>query len=349
MDTSIASLGTPSPLPKARRFSRNPVLFASIEWGKDSNGFILNAGEGGLCVQASKEIAANGPLDLRFQSVRSGAWVKARGRIAWRSEDRTIAGIEFVDATPEVVGEVRRWLSFGASLEELQQDWGGNTAAIESSPPGNLARSRDLKSPVDAGTRGSGFPEALDGDADSSPLSTSESFLHDSERSGPSSRISLVLAVSVAALLILSIIIYAGRRGGFAQVLARFSKKEVPATELLAPAEVAGEKELVARPPAAPETNSAKGKAGLLPPLDSVPLGSSGFVLQVAAMSDQGNADKLAQSLRLKNFPAFVSKRSTDRFYRVLIGPYENQKPLRETKRALGDQNIQAIERRWSH
>jgi hypothetical protein len=93
------SVETPSGLPKARRSSRSPVLFASIELGKTFRGFILNASEGGLCVQAAREIVADEPLELRFQSVQPGAWVEARGRIAWRNETRTVAGIEFVDLT----------------------------------------------------------------------------------------------------------------------------------------------------------------------------------------------------------------------------------------------------------
>src|SRR6202035_5487398 len=112
MDAAPPSAGAFASPPKARRFSRSPVLFASIQLGQDSRGFILNASEGGLCVHAGKGITDERPLELRFQSVRPGSWVEARGRIVWRNEPKNVAGIEFVEPTTEAVQEIRKWLSF---------------------------------------------------------------------------------------------------------------------------------------------------------------------------------------------------------------------------------------------
>ena len=108
---------------KARQFARSPVLFASIQLGKNLQGFILNASEGGVCVQTAREIPGDEPLDLRFQSVRPGGWVQARGRVVWKNETNTVAGLQFVDNNNEIAREVRHWLSFGESLQELRGNW----------------------------------------------------------------------------------------------------------------------------------------------------------------------------------------------------------------------------------
>jgi hypothetical protein len=47
-----------------------------------------------------------------------------------------------------------------------------------------------------------------------------------------------------------------------------------------------------------------------------------GFALQVGAMARKENADALAEKLRQKSFPAFVSDRARDGLYRVDVGPY---------------------------
>ena len=123
MGNLSSSIGVQNRYPKARQFARSPVLFASIQLGKNLQGFILNASEGGVCVQTAREIVGDEPLDLRFQSVRPGAWVNARGRIVWKNESNTVAGLQFVDADKEIAGEVRNWLNFGESLQELRGDW----------------------------------------------------------------------------------------------------------------------------------------------------------------------------------------------------------------------------------
>ena len=120
---------------KARQFARSPVLFASIQLGKNLRGFILNASEGGVCVQTAREIPGDEPLDLRFQSVRPGAWVQARGRVVWKNETNTVAGLEFVDNNNEIAKEVRHWLSFGESLQELRGNWWPDPAAMDFTVP----------------------------------------------------------------------------------------------------------------------------------------------------------------------------------------------------------------------
>lgn len=345
MDGRIPCFGTSAPLPRARRFSRNPVLFAAIRWGKDESGFILNAGEGGFCVQAAKRIVVDDPLDFRFQSVRSGAWVEARGRIAWRSEDGMVAGVELINPSPETVSEVRRWLSFGASLEELQGDWEVDKAAGAS--PSLVNRDLDTRQDV---VSAPSLTAVSAGHAAILTISPPAEFSYDSERPRPFSRIFPVSALAALFLLILSVVVVGARLGGIGPLVRHTLKSEAPATPLLAPAttEAAVDKKLASEEPAVPASTSAAKASDPGPVRASVPAGISGFVLQIAAMNAPENANELARSLRLKEWPAFVSKRGTDRFYRVLIGPYESRESLRKAKSTLEGQHIPAIEKRWS-
>jgi cell division septation protein DedD len=63
-------------------------------------------------------------------------------------------------------------------------------------------------------------------------------------------------------------------------------------------------------------------------------------------MKEKDNADRLADSLRERGFPAFVSHKRTDRFYRVMIGPYDGVGAASRIKERLKKQNLEAIIRR---
>jgi hypothetical protein len=73
-----------------------------------------------------------------------------------------------------------------------------------------------------------------------------------------------------------------------------------------------------------------------------------GFVLQVAAMKHEDNAEALAETLRHSNFPASVVKRGADPFYRVAIGVYGDADSTVRVKDELERQGFKAILRRWT-
>lgn len=83
------------------------------------------------------------------------------------------------------------------------------------------------------------------------------------------------------------------------------------------------------------------------PPI-TVPLDTPGFVLQVGAMTHESNANALSDSLQRNNFPAFVFKRSSDRFYKVAVGAFANADSAAVVKRELEKQGFKAILRQWS-
>jgi len=72
-----------------------------------------------------------------------------------------------------------------------------------------------------------------------------------------------------------------------------------------------------------------------------------GFVLQVAAIKHEDNADALAETLHQRNLAAFVFKRGADPFYRVAIGVYSDADSAVRVKDELERQGFKAILRRW--
>lgn len=71
---------------------------------------------------------------------------------------------------------------------------------------------------------------------------------------------------------------------------------------------------------------SAKATADAATPAPS-PAPTGGYYVQVAAVTRQEDADSLVEALQKKQYPAFtVNNTSTDKFYRVQVGPYADFK-----------------------
>jgi sporulation related protein/PilZ domain-containing protein len=80
----------------------------------------------------------------------------------------------------------------------------------------------------------------------------------------------------------------------------------------------------------------------------TIPLDAPGFVLQVAAMKHEDNADALAKTLQERNFPAFVFKRGDNPFYRVAVGAYSDPDSAVRVRDQLKAQGFRAILKHWS-
>lgn len=346
MDTPILFPGAPGSRPKSRRFARSPVLFASIQLS-NLTGFILNASEGGLCVQTAREIPARDSLELRFQSIQPNAWIQTRARVAWRNETKTVAGMQFLDVTPEILAEIRRWLAFGSSLRELRGTWWPEEAS--SRPPAETVvpsaepqtkSTPQAEPPIVP-------PMFVDRNGRSSRLSPPSEFRQafvNMKVPRPANRRAVV---AILAVLVLAALALLGSRLGLGRRINRvFATRQPAPVQSLAAAEVdvpaaASDPTPASAPPPA---SSPKPAQPLVPPPSSAQ--DSGLLLQAAAMGDATNANNLADSLRAKKFPAFVSKKQAGRFYRVLIGPYPNESALRDARTALAAAGLQTIETR---
>jgi cell division septation protein DedD len=97
----------------------------------------------------------------------------------------------------------------------------------------------------------------------------------------------------------------------------------------------------VAMTPAKPEVKPAT-KSTKAPEMATNP--AKGFMVQVAAVTRQEDADTLAGALRKKKYPVFVlPPAGNDRFYRVQVGPFAEMKDADAMKAKLAGDGYNAI------
>ena len=67
------------------------------------------------------------------------------------------------------------------------------------------------------------------------------------------------------------------------------------------------------------------------------------YSLQVAALSRQADAATLATALQKKRFPAYVVSPQGDKFFRVQVGPYADEKSAESARKGLESAGFKAI------
>jgi cell division septation protein DedD len=90
-------------------------------------------------------------------------------------------------------------------------------------------------------------------------------------------------------------------------------------------------------------TSPAKIASGPARSLNTSPIGGGTYTLQVAAMNKEADALELATRLQKKKFPAFVLSPKTDKYYRVQVGPYTDQKAAEAARKGLEGAGFKAI------
>ncbi|MGO8793220.1 MAG: SPOR domain-containing protein [Candidatus Sulfotelmatobacter sp.] len=94
-----------------------------------------------------------------------------------------------------------------------------------------------------------------------------------------------------------------------------------PTSESAAPASAPAETTTAASAPPAPATAQAGNSS------ETIAAATSGYFVQVAAVSKEDDAQALVDALKKKNYPAFVAaSSSTDKLYRVQVGPFNDVK-----------------------
>ena len=94
--------------------------------------------------------------------------------------------------------------------------------------------------------------------------------------------------------------------------------------------------------PAARALNAAM-KARPNKPIPSSAIPAGAYTLQVAALRRESDAIGLAAHLKKKNFPAFVVSPQGDKYYRVHVGPYSDQKSAEAARKGLEGAGFKAI------
>ena len=69
-------------------------------------------------------------------------------------------------------------------------------------------------------------------------------------------------------------------------------------------------------------------------------------VLQIAALTHESDALAMADALQQKRFPSFVVTPSNDNFYRVQVGPYQDERSAEAAKTVLDHAGFKAIIKR---
>jgi len=87
---------------------------------------------------------------------------------------------------------------------------------------------------------------------------------------------------------------------------------------------------------ARPATGNSRNSSGALAP-------GNGYTLQVAAMSKEADALELVRQLQKKKFPAFVVSPRGDKYYRVQVGPYADQKAADAARKGLEGAGFKAF------
>jgi cell division septation protein DedD len=332
-----------------RLHPRKPLWFPRIQLGDQNGGIILNISERGLAMMVVRSLADDPLRQMRFQLSDTSAWVETQGRIAWVSGSKTTAGVEFVDLPYEGHIRIMKWISPVQSSTSITESRPVENSAVnlrlatldpESTvsvpePKTTASVIEDQHETVIVGnplevppspvkTRG-----AETGSQGSAAESTEAAA---TEESGTIlfGKIDRPIAVFVLAALLLSTITI------FLTSHFRRLVSNQPADDVAVSTNGPGSPPRISVRPTTASAHSNR------------PLNGPGFVLQVGAMIHKDNAAALVESLRKRNFPAFVSWHETDRFYRVVVGPFDNPDSTSKVKAELSRQGFEAIRMRWN-
>ena len=306
-----------------RNFFRQRVLLSAVELDDDNGGIVLNLSEGGLALRAVSQVAGDELPNLRFQFSQSDVWIETRARVTWRSDSKTSAGVEFIDLPDEARKQIKEWIAFTSDGAGVQT----KTASRESAR--QLANALITPEPRVAQDRDD-FPFSLFGSA---PVETRHvdagARINSAESIARSSaKPRRVFLPTLAALIVLSALAFLGYT--LRQLHPNLTGSETPAD--------------VALPPNPTES----GTVSQAPSADaSATLDTPGYVLQVGALVREEDAEKLAESLRQKQFPAFVFKRDPSRLYHVVVGPYTKSDSVAIAK-TLEQRGFEVIRTEWN-
>lgn len=288
--------------------------------------------EGGLAVEGYSAQKSLDAFPLEFD-LPEGISIQAKVEIVWTSDSGYRTGFRFVELADSDREQLRAWIS-GAST------W----PAVVEDPVGQIPIAPDTGGPLPETSAVEKVQnkevEEFQANEQLFPLPRSpqlqiENALESKHAALNEARTSVYWAGIIFALALSCVSFLAG-------YYWRGSRSSARPPQASPPAVAARE----TTPNSSPVRNPLPAKQPSSPPETSVD--EPGFVLQVAAMEKEANADALSASLHQKNFSSFVFKRSSDRFYRVVVGPFPKQEAAVKTRRELEAQGFNSVLRPWS-
>jgi cell division protein FtsN len=338
MPDRVQSAVNPGSLER-RLHPRKQLLFPWIQLGANNGGIILDIGESGLAIQSVEKLYGGELPAMRFQPPGSPAWIETQGRIAWTDGSKNTAGVEFIGLPDGARNRIRQWLPVALHPSGSEKE-DPLTQQIElaANPPSTrepesavfVSESEDTKhqgrnsiSPDKPAVIESARANARPPLYLSHQKTTSRREYRDRRGMTSSRNSGRLIGLTSAVLLapVFFFLVHRSQRTGNGR----------QSTELIVPAKAA---ELPSGSFAYSKTLSADANLRFDRPT---------FGLQVGAMSHQENAEALIESLRRRNFPAFLFPRGSDRFYRVFVGPFGDIDSTLKVKEQLRKQGFDAF------
>jgi cell division septation protein DedD len=290
---------------------------------------LFDLSEGGLALEG---FTAKNPQDviaLEFDLPKGNGCISARAEVAWTSGSGYRSGLRFLEMPDASRQHLREWIASVSPSKNAGLETGIKPATSTTdhelllTPDSAEAKEEERAEPSIVPV----IPHRFDYNANAE-----DDDFYDGRAGNLAAIIVSVVLMSALAFLMG----YYWNQGR----MARARREAVLAARAASAAKThvdAGPSADAAQPPSAP--------AGSPAPLS---LDSPGFVLQVAAMANEGNADTVSATLRQKNFAAFVFKHSTDSLYRVAVGPFPDANSAAQTKSQLEQQGFKPILKSWT-
>jgi len=140
-----------------------------LELGEGNGGLITYISPGGLAVQAAMAVVDDNLPRMRFQLPRTKNRLELQGRIAWKSDSKKMAGVQFLDLDDATRAQIDQWISLQlcssenqAKNENREKDVSQkrNTIHLERGEQADLRGSNGMKGTQSAPNNGSGLSSA---------------------------------------------------------------------------------------------------------------------------------------------------------------------------------------------
>ncbi len=279
--------------------------------------FLSDLSEGGMAFDGL--VVEGGPsvMSVAFNLPDGGGAIEAIAEVVWTCESRHRTGVRFLELAEECRQRLREWLS--ARVVALESPQGAAvwdslneiTGAARNWILQEIGESTAPEEPAEPASRARGLHRSLG--------------IAERLASYRSAGLALGLVAVCSAFVTI---------GYYLPALSPAPKTAGHISTIESPARFASNGSITS---VSESTGAASVRAIDLPGK------YEGFVLQVAAMAHQENAEALAKSLQQKNFPAFVFDRGGDGLYRVDVGPYPDAKYAHDVKNELTSAGFRSV------
>lgn len=335
-----------------RRFQRvaldSPL---AVLLGEFANGFVCDLCEEGL---GASELALRMPgevIPFAFELPEGSGRIRGQAEIVWKSESGRRTGLRFVELADSCRERLVQWISSRAwtmRLDGMEKNYPEppDALAVAARIPADVAPANDATkvndgwglppmSPTLGAELESNEPDLVAGASTPSAVSTR------------TVGIALAVVLLVAGLGFLVSSSHRTRATALVQASVNATAAPLAAASALPPTAGAPSPAALPATPALPPIKPAPTKTAESPAPRSAPK-EAGFVLQVAAMTHEGNADALTTELHHKRVPAFVFRREGDAFYRVAVGPFRGSESPAAIQDTLEKQGLKPFRRPWN-